>query len=110
MCSLNVDSFFTNIPLEETISICATFLKNFFCFDEGVIESIHKSEFKNLLSLAIQELYFMFNNIPYKQKNGVTMGSPFEPTIANVFLTFYDAKWLEQYPNEFKPAFLQKIY
>ena len=41
--SLDVDSLFTNIPLEETINICTNLLDN----NEDVIEGINKSEFKN---------------------------------------------------------------
>ena len=48
MGSLDADSLFTNIPLEETINICTNLLYN----NEDVIEGINKSEFKNLLSLA----------------------------------------------------------
>ena len=58
MSSLGDDSLLTNIPLEETINICTNLLYN--------IEGINKSEFKNLLSLATQELYFIFNNVLYK--------------------------------------------
>ena len=70
-----------------------------------VIEGINKFEFKNLLSLATQESYFLFNDVFYIQKDGVAMGSPLGPTMANVFLSFYEVKWLEQCPNEFKPVF-----
>ena len=84
MGSLDVDSLFTNIPLEETINICTNY--------EDVIEGINKSEFKNLLPLATQESYFIFNDVLYKQKDGVAMGSPLGPTMANVFLSFYEVK------------------
>ena len=84
MGSLDVDSLFTNIPLEETINICTNY--------EDVIEGINKSEFKNLLSLATQESYFIFNDVLYKQKDGVAMGSPLGLTMANVFLSFYEVK------------------
>ena len=70
-----------------------------------VIQGIHKSEFENLSSLAKQESYFMFNDIFYKQKDGVAIGSPLGPTMANVFLSFYEMKWLEQCPNELKSVF-----
>ena len=40
------------------------------------MEGINKYEFKNLLSLATQELHFIFNEVLYKQKVGVAMGSP----------------------------------
>ena len=76
--------------------------------NEDVIENVNKSEFKNLLSLATQESYFIFNDVLYKQKDGVAMGSPLGPTMANVFLSFYEVKWLEQSPKEFKPAFYRK--
>ena len=33
------------------------------------------------------------------------MRSPLGPTMANVFLSFYEVKWLELCPNEFKPVF-----
>ena len=77
------------------------------CFynNEDVIESINKSEFKNLLSLDTQELYFIFNDAFYKQKGEVAMGSSLGSTMANVFLSFYEVKWLEQCPKEFKLVF-----
>ena len=36
------------------------------------------------------------------------MGSPLGPTMANVFLSFYEIKWLEQCPKEFKPEFYRR--
>ena len=79
---------FTNIPLKETINTCTNLLYK----NVDVKEGINKSEFENLLSLTTQESYFMFNNILYKQKDGVAMGSPLGPTMANVFLSFYEMK------------------
>ena len=104
MGSLHIDSLFTNITLEETINICTNLLYN----NEDVIEGINKSEFKSLLSLATQESYFIFNDVLYKQKDGVAMGSPRGPTMGNVFLAFYEVKWLEHCPNEFKPVFYRR--
>ena len=62
MGSLDIDSIFTNIPLEETIKICTNnLLKN-----SDMFMAWKKSEFKDLLSLATKKLYFIFNNILYK--------------------------------------------
>ena len=47
MGSLDVDSLFTNISLEETTNTCTNLL-----YDNDVIIGINKSEFKKLLSLA----------------------------------------------------------
>ena len=104
MGSLDVDSLFTNIPLEETIIVCTNLLYN----NEDVIEGINKSEFKNLLSLATQESYFIFNDVLYKHKDDVAMISPVRPTVANVFLSFYETKWLEQCPKDLKPVFYRR--
>ena len=67
-----------------------------------VIEGINKSEFENFLSLATQEFYFEFNDNFYKQKEALVMGFSLGPTMANVFLSFNEMKWLEQCPNKFK--------
>ena len=43
MGSLDVDSLFTNIPLEETIDICTNIIYN----ETDIIEGINKDEFRN---------------------------------------------------------------
>ena len=80
---------FLNVKVD--VPICFPDL-TFKCIYEDVIEGINKSEFKNVLLLGTQESYFIFNVVPYKQKDGVTMGSPLGPTIANAFLSFYEVK------------------
>ena len=55
MGSLDVDSLFTNIPLEETIDICTNAL-----FINTEKEGLSKIEFKELLSRATKESYFIF--------------------------------------------------
>ena len=85
-----VSSLFTNISLEETINICTNLLYN----NQDDINGINKSEFKNFLSLATQESYFIFHDALYKQKDNVAMGSPLGPTMANLFLSFYGVKSL----------------
>ena len=70
MGSLDVDSLFTNIPLEETINICCDTLFK----ETDIYEGYSKSEFKTLLSLASKESYFFFNEVLYKQKDGLAMG------------------------------------
>ena len=51
MGSLDVDSLFTNKPLEETIEICTNEL-----FKESeIVEGLSKSEFKELLSLTTKD-------------------------------------------------------
>ena len=57
MESLDVDPLFTIIPLEETIDICTNTLFE----NTEKVEGLSKIEFKELLSLATKESYFIFN-------------------------------------------------
>ena len=85
MRSLDVDSRFTNIPLEKTIESCAnTLFKNM-----EKVEGLSKIEFKELLFLATKESYFIFNGKLSKQVDGVAMGLPISPTPANTFLIHF---------------------
>ena len=82
MASLDVDSLFTNIPLDETIDICVDNLYN----DNENPPNIPKHDFCNLVNIATKESFFMFNNKYYKQVDGVAMGSSLGPVLANIFM------------------------
>ena len=36
----------------------------------------------------------IFNGVYYSQVDGVAMGSPLGPTLANLFLAYHEEKWL----------------
>ena len=106
MDSLDVDSLFTNLSLEETINICTNLIYD----NVDVIEGINKFKFENLLSLAMQESCFLYNDVLYKQKDGVAMGSSLGPTMANVFLSFYEVKWLNSVQMNFNQFFAEHMW
>ena len=49
---------------------------------------LNKSDLLKLLKTATTEFYFIFDFLLYKQIEGVTMGSPLGPTLANTFLCY----------------------
>ena len=104
MASLDIHLLFANIPLEETISISVENL----CNDNENPLNIPKHNFCNLLNIATKETFFMFNNKYYKQVDGVAMGSPSGPALANIFMCSFESKWLCDCPNDFKPAFYRR--
>ena len=101
MGSLDVDSLFTNIPLDDTIDICINQLFE----NTDTVEGFTKSELKELLCLATKESYFIFNGLLYRQTDGVAMGSPLGPSLANAFLSYHEKNWLNSCPQGFKPVF-----
>ena len=88
MCSFDISSLFTNIPLGETIQICAYSL-----YESNLTPSImDKDVFIELMNIATTSVEFSFNNKMYKQIDGVAMGSPLGPALANIFVGYQEEK------------------
>ena len=51
-----------------------------------------------MLELAVNDSYFTFNDIIYRQKDGVAIRSPLGPIFANIFMSTYEQTWLEEAP------------
>ena len=99
MASFDVESLFTNIPLDETITIITESL-----FGElEKFKKFTKIQFTKLLNLAVKDSPFLFNNKLYLQTDGMSMGNPLGPTFANCFLGFHEKNWLDDCPISFKP-------
>ena len=104
MATLDVDSLFTNLPLDETIDICVSLLFK----DSDVVNGLTKEDVHKLLNIATKESFFMFDKCYYKQTDGVAMGSPLGPTLANIFLCHHEKLWLDQCPIQFKPLYYRR--
>ena len=83
---LDADSLFTNIPLEETI--------NELFRESETVEGLRKTELKELLSLATKDSHFFFDGTLCKQINGVAMGFPLGPILANAISVYHERNWL----------------
>ena len=88
MASLDVESLFTNVPLEETINICVAELFK----SNGSIHGINKKQITKMLSLTTMESNFLFDMAFYTQVDGVAKGSPSRPSLANAFLCHDETK------------------
>ena len=104
MASLDVESLFTNIPLDETIEIVT---KKVFQ-QKRKVNGISRRDFKRLLEISTKGTVFFFNIHYYKQKDGVAMGSPLGPALANAFLAHHETRWLEDCPLSFAPIFFAR--
>lgn len=86
LVSYDVTSLFTNVPLEETIQILAekAFAQDW--FNETHSLNISKADLIDLLRAATKNQLFQFDGALYEQTDGVAMGSPLGPLLANVFM------------------------
>ena len=86
MCSFDIKSLFTNVPLVEVLKICIDQLYNSDisppCFPQDVCYE--------LLKLATTNVEFSFDNTMFRQIDGVAMGSPLGPILANIFVGFHE--------------------
>ena len=67
-------------------------------------DNLPKDSFCELLTSTMSESLILFDQIFYKQHDGVTMDSLLGPTLANVFLCYHEKIWLQNCPSEFKPV------
>ena len=81
MASFGIKSLFTNMPLTETLKLCVENL----CRNQTHVGNLTKGLFYDLLQIAMFESYFIFDGKFYEQCDGLAMGSPAKPRLANVF-------------------------
>lgn len=88
MASFDVESLYTNVPLREAIEITANTV-----YDNPLHTfPFSKDIFIKLLELATLDSFFVFDHGVYQQIDGVAMGSPLAPALANIFLIYLEKK------------------
>ena len=100
MASFDIKSLFTNIPLEETVSIATD---NYFNITRPS-RSFTPKLFKDLLLSSVKDIIFLFNGKVFSEG----MGNPLGPTFANLFLCHHETNWFDKCPLHFKPKFYRR--
>ena len=89
MCSFDISSLFTNVPLNEAIDIA---LDALYRDPEVPTPSEPESLIRKMLLKATTDVEFSFDGNMYKQLDGVAMGSPLGPILANIFVGFLESR------------------
>ena len=105
MCSFDVSSLFTNVPLEETIEIAINRL-----FSEGHdTHGMDRATISSLLQFAAKDCCFIFNNRFYCQIDGVAMGSPLGPVLADIFMIKFEERFISLWLKDRICAFFRYV-
>ena len=83
MASLYINSLFTNIPLDKTINIYV---------DNN--DNENPPNIPSMIFVICHQIIIFYNNNYYKQVDGVAMGPPLGPALANIFMCSFESKWL----------------
>jgi retron-type reverse transcriptase len=83
LVSFDVVSLFTRVPLEDTLLL----LQQHF-HDQTI------SLFKQVLTTT----YFLYDSAFYDQTDGVAMGSPLAPVIANYYMEYFEQQAINKEP------------
>ena len=82
MCSLDVSSLFTNVPLIETVNFVCDYIDT-----HNLSFPIPTSALRELLLRCTFNIQFKFNGTLYDQTDGVAMGSPLGPLLSDIFMS-----------------------
>ena len=86
--SFDICSLFTNVPLDETIRICADTLYS----GKFIRPDFPKAVFIELTQMDTSGVEFSFNSTMCRQTDGIAMGSPLGPVLANIFVGYNENK------------------
>ena len=81
--------------MDETIEICLNLLYQ----NTNVVEKLTRYQSKRLLNIniCVKANHFLFGDNLYDQVDGVAMGSPLGPVLANIFMSNFEEKLLKNY-------------
>jgi hypothetical protein len=111
LVSFDVTSLFTNVPLKETIKIVLAELYGDTCHcpiaragekevviknDEKCRWCLDRLDLEWLLQTATSRTHFLFNGKIFSQINGVAMGSPIGPLLADIFMVHLEKQLMER--------------
>ena len=78
--------------MQETIEIAVELI-----FENNPQLKVTKRELKQLFNFATSGTHFIFNGSFYDQIDGVSMGSPLGPVLANLIMGYNEKKWLQEF-------------
>ena len=88
----DVTNLFPSIPIKETITLVENLLS------DNNTHPIIKQEIMDTLKVCLEQNYFEFNNDFYTSNEGLIMGNPLSPLLAEIFMNFLENK-ISQHSN-----------
>ena len=94
--SMDIVNLYTNIPVLETLTILKENLTR-----TGILNKKQIEELLSLLQIIVQQNYYTHDNKYFNQKEGLAMGSPLSGRLAEIYMNYYENKFLLSDYNRF---------
>ena len=97
MISFDVESLFTNVPIEETAQAALHGLNN----DPSLPDrtALTPTQIVDLLNFVLRSTYFKYNGALYEQQDGAPMGSPISAVIVDLYMEAFEEPTLATAPK-----------
>ena len=101
--TFDFSTLYTALPHDDLIRCLVALYNKYFTGDVGIMFRsrkiiVSKDDFVQILKFCIHNSYILYDDKVFKQIRGVPMGSNYSPNAANLYLHFYEQKFLKINP------------
>ncbi|XP_068739190.1 uncharacterized protein [Montipora capricornis] len=109
LVSYDVSALFTNVPLKETRNIIVDKAFTNDWFNRTYNLNLQRQDLMKLLEVSTLNQLFQFNGQLYEQTDGVAMGSPLGPLMANVFMCHLEEQLTTNLADNFLTLYMKYV-
>ena len=110
MVSFDLTSYYTNIPIIDTLNIIKDYVYNDDQFTKKI--AIPQDKFLDLAHLVLVTTLYTFNSQFYQHTDGVAMGGPASSTSAEIYMQAYECTTITAalHPPKVWERFFSDVY
>ena len=97
LSSYDVSSLFTLVPVDQALNIIKDLLEKDHTLKNRTVMGVN--DIILLLEVCLKNTYFSFQDQFFEQVEGVAMGSPVSPIVANLYMEYLEQKALSTAPH-----------
>lgn len=99
VATFDFSTLYTTLPHDDLIRCIVSLYNKYYNNDIEIKFNnkkiiISKISFVNILKFCIRNSYITFNSKIYRQRVGIPMGANYSPNVANLYLHFYESKFM----------------